>query len=577
MEKSQNNLNEAAPIINNFTPDDITRCPNCNLICSLELNYQGDQSNIRYECENKHIGNLLLKDYLQKYNKFALSKEKCKECNKNQIEIKGNMFYCPKCDKFLCYLCQIKHSVSNHNMIFIQRYDSICKLHSNSYCFYCIECKKNLCIYCLSQHKSHEIINLCEFIYSEKSQIKLKKEIKNIENKINNLDILKKKIISLIDKIKESSELEIQFIKILLYTYQYEENQNNLNYYIIKNLKDFEKKLNNINIYEKVYGEGNKYICFIENLLDINSYPFKHNINILRYHSNWISHIDKLNDGRLISCSRDNSLNIYNNKTYEIQLSIKEHLDYIHSFTQIKDGRIITCSNDKTMIIFKLIENNRYRIDQILKGHTNHVCKVIEIKENVLISLSRDKTMKIWKLNNDKLFECIKTIIFQESYDWIINILKINEYEFVTSSSGDKCIKFWNSNNYSYISKINNIETPYGYKLMCLLEKDILCVGGKSSNSFYLIQISNHLLIKKIIGPKTVYCINKCLDGLLLCSIIDEKGNHNLIKYKYENQNLIKIFEKEKAHDRDIYSCVELDNGIIASGGYDNLIKLWEK
>ncbi len=206
MEKYQNNLNEAAPIINNFTPDDITRCPNCNLICSLELNYQGDQSNIRFECENKHIGNLLLKDYLQKYNKFALSKEKCKECNKNQIEIKGNMFYCPKCDKFLCYLCQIKHSVSNHNMIFIQRYDSICKLHSNSYCFYCIECKKNICIDCKIEHRLHDKINLSKFNYSKESRNKLEEDIKNIENKINNLDIIKQKIITKINKLIQSSE-----------------------------------------------------------------------------------------------------------------------------------------------------------------------------------------------------------------------------------------------------------------------------------------------------------------------------------------------------------------------------------
>ena len=48
------------------------------------------------------------------------------------------------------------------------------------------------------------------------------------------------------------------------------------------------------------------------------------------------------------------------------------------------------------------------------------------------------------------------------------------------------------------------------------------------------------------------------------------------MKYKYEEQDLKKIIEKEKAHDKDIYSCVELNDGIIASGGYDCLIKLWK-
>ena len=185
--------------------------------------------------------------------------------------------------------------------------------------------------------------------------------------------------------------------------------------------------------------------------------------------------------------------------------------------------------------------------------------------------------MKILKLNNENKFECYKTITFQNS-ESCCNILRLNEKEFVTSSCFDKCIKFWNSNNYSNITTINNIEISWGFKTMCLLEDDILCVGGDNSKGFYLIKISTHQLIKNILGPKTIYAINECLDGLFLCSIIDEKGNHCLVKYKYEEQNLNKIFENEKAHDNYIYSCVELNDGTIASGGLGDgySIKLWQ-
>ena len=387
MEKIENIQIEQTSIINKLTPDDIPRCLKCNLICSLKLNYLNGYPKFQYECENKHIGNITLKDYLKEYNKYTLSNEKCNECNKNQIEVKGNMFYCLKCNKFLCNLCEIKHSVTNHNMIFIQKYDSICKLHSNSYSFYCIQCKNNLCNYCYLQHKSHNIINLSEFNYSDESKNKLKEKIKDIENKINNLDIIKQNIIFQIDKFKELSELEIKMLKILFYSYEYEENQNNLNYNIIKNLKEFENKSNIIQIYEEIYDKSNKYILCVGNLININLNPFKYNFKILDYHTDIITYIDKLKDGRLISCSADNSLNIYKNNTYELQLSIKEHSDWINSFTQLKDERIITCSGDNTMKIIKLIGEDKYKIDQILKGHDNDVCKIIEIKENELISI----------------------------------------------------------------------------------------------------------------------------------------------------------------------------------------------
>ena len=36
-----------------------------------------------------------------------------------------------------------------------------------------------------------------------------------------------------------------------------------------------------------------------------------------------------------------------------------------------------------------------------------------------------------------------------------------------------------------------------------------------------------------------------------------------------------KIVEKEKAHNGEIYTCFELNDSTIISGGSDKLIKLW--
>ena len=181
--------------------------------------------------------------------------------------------------------------------------------------------------------------------------------------------------------------------------------------------------------------------------------------------------------------------------------------------------------------------------------------------------------MKIWNINNNK-YECTNTINFQNISYNTCDILKLNENEFVTSSCGDKCLKFWNSNNFTNISTINNIECSCLKRNLCKLNDDILCVGGINSKGFYLIKISTHQLLTNITGPNYISSIYKCFDGLFLCSIY-ENNNHSLVKYKYENQNLIKIIEKEKAHTSYIYTCIELNDEIIASGGSDNIIRLW--
>ena len=110
-----------------------------------------------------------------------------------------------------------------------------------------------------------------------------------------------------------------------------------------------------------------------------------------------------------------------------------------------------------------------------------------------------------------------------------------------------------------------------------MIKEDILCVGGNNSKGFYLINISTHKLIKNIlVGPKIIYSIYECFDGLFLCSIINENDNCAIVKYKYENQDMKKIIEKEKIHEGNILSCIELNDGIVASGGEDKLIKLWK-
>ena len=300
----------------------------------------------------------------------------------------------------------------------------------------------------------------------------------------------------------------------------------------------------------------------------------KKNFKTLKNHTGYINHLSKLNDGRLASCSDDCNLNIYKKESFELQISIKPHSDWIYSFTELSDGRIITCFADKTMKIIKLIDEDKYKIEQTLKGHNDCVLKVIEIRKNELISISKDNLMKVWILNDNNEFNCITNIPFQKSFTYS-NIQKLNKNQFVTSSVGDKSIKFWNGNNYTNITTINDIETDFGFQTMCLLNDNLLCVGGTNSKGFYLININNHQVIKNILGSKYIYSIYKCFNGEFLCSIIDENWNNSLVKYKFEKENLMKFFEKEKAHDSNIFSCVELNDGTIASGGSDKLIKLW--
>ena len=224
--------------------------------------------------------------------------------------------------------------------------------------------------------------------------------------------------------------------------------------------------------------------------------------------------------------------------------------------------------------VIKLIDQDKYQIEQILEGHTFWIFKVIEIKENELISISFDKTMKIWKLNKKNKFECITTIIFQNKNS-NCNLLKLNEKEFVTSSCQDECLKFWNLNNYSLITYIDNIKTPWPLKTLSLLANDILCVGGGQSKGFYFIKISTHQIMLRIKGPRVIFSLIKCQNNSFAVSMLDEKSKICITKYKFENDDFIKIFENKNAHIKLILTLTELNNGEIVTGSNDGIIKFW--
>jgi len=175
---------EDTPNINDMNFDNITRCPDCNLISSLKFYYKEGKPNINYCCENNHNGDILLDNYIKKYNDHSLLKEKCQDCNKNQNEIQGEFYYCYICKKFICIQCLLKHpNNGKHNAINFKRYDSTCNNHYNLFSFYCLDCKKNICIYCKPKHESHKLVDLSQFNYTEESKSKLEDKIKNIEKK----------------------------------------------------------------------------------------------------------------------------------------------------------------------------------------------------------------------------------------------------------------------------------------------------------------------------------------------------------------------------------------------------------
>ena len=338
----------------------IIRCPECILIPSIQMKFESNE--IEYECENKHKNTLSYDKFISESKKYSLSNIQCLNCkNKKTDDIK--YYYCFQCNNFICSKCLDGHNKNNkeHITTLMELYDGVCKEHNNSYDRYCKDCKKNICTICHNNHLTHNIFDLSKIIFSEKDEIM--KEINNIINIKTKIDTVQNQINESFNKIKINISNKVLFINNLLYTYQYQKKYNNLNYYVINNLKSFNNNLKFSINFDSLFNKSTQLINSLNHLFKINK--LQNNLRELNNHTHNVYNLIILKDGRLSSCSYDGLINIYNKQNYNIDLQIKVNI-HVYYHQELSNNNIISCCYDKTLKIY----NNNNLIDT-LTGHNN--------------------------------------------------------------------------------------------------------------------------------------------------------------------------------------------------------------
>ena len=308
----------------------------------------------------------------------------------------------------------------------------------------------------------------------------------------------------------------------------------------------------------------------LNNNFDNFDISLKNPIRTLDNHKLSIYCLSILNDGRLISGSADNSIIIYNKTTYQPDIIIKEHKDSVLCIIQLNSGILATCSNDKTIKLFN-IEGNNYNIIQTLNYHTDWVCKIIEIENKYLVSCSTDSSIIFYLKDNLKYKKDYKISV--NGWCYCIGQIKENEICYSETNNFDynnNKIYFFDIYEKKIKSSISNISKSI-LSPFIMISKDLLFISGE--NKISLININYYELIREIKVSNSGWIKGACMLNKNILFIGDNKG---IIKeWKIEENNLILISKKEKAHNDCINTLLNIGNGHIASGSDDNSIKIW--
>ena len=320
---------------------------------------------------------------------------------------------------------------------------------------------------------------------------------------------------------------------------------------ILNNCIKIEQCKDNKNINEliKYY---NKY-----NIVEIESVKIEE-VKTITDHTGYVNSLLHLKDGRVASCSSDDTIRIYDpSNDYHCDQVIKRHSGGIQSICQLDDGTIVSCSDDKSIMIGDYTIKN---------AHNDWIHKVITLPNNRIASCSYDKTIKIWKSNPPYIDIPIKVLRGHSNY--VNSLLYIKERDIMISGSYDGTLCLWNMSTYQ-CKVIKGVECCSNNSLY-QINKDRVIVGGV--NSFSIVNIDK-CIIEKIIEDESlggVGCFLKLRDNkTILCGC--QYGifcfyDMNIKQYKITNDN----------HNDHINDLLFKDDNTFLSCLDDETIKVWK-
>jgi WD40 repeat protein len=160
-------------------------------------------------------------------------------------------------------------------------------------------------------------------------------------------------------------------------------------------------------------------------------------------YSDIITCIALLNNEYIVSGSTDSTLKLWNvnknipqtEKCYiSCDITLKGHLSAITCISVLQDGRIVSGSADKSLKVWNVLLQKE---ELNLEGHTDEINCCAMLPDGRIISGSFDNALKIWNVQNGK---CEITL---EGHSGCINCCTILPDGRIISGSQDNTLKLW--------------------------------------------------------------------------------------------------------------------------------------
>ena len=529
----KNNLNESDKIkisdIDSKSEEEsknkCLRCLNCFSIPLLNLNNIAHM--VKINCNQGHNISIDVQEFIEKGYMNNFNNQICSQC-KSKIDVltERKNYYCKECNELFCRSCIKNHNLifnnsnenqnSVHHFINLEKFDTTCILHNETYGYFCLDCNQNICQFCnTSKHKMHKVLDLDD-INLKRKEIKKIKDYFIMEKENLNLafSLFKKIIIKIkreIKKIFEYKEAELKFKEDVIKIYE----RTIDNYNVIRNIKS-------LLFYNSPFIIDNKRTC----------------IEQLNYFYEYINQdLEKLNQKKINFKESNSSISSrFTNKN----ISDNEVKNLNKNNNNLNKDIPNKASNDNKIEDSnkKVQENSKYKV----KSHDkiNHKIKIkkVEKKENENRQHKKRRTVQLTNID----------LLIKNNF----NKLTVNKSHNTSKSNNITEPNNGNDKNILFQSDdLSNNNTK------SIEVKDISINNEKSLNKAERIEVNKIKpkkgKVKKIIKKIKKKIVKKDNNSVNAINTSESESN--------TENNIINLKDKILGHRSKKYSCDKIENG----------------
>jgi WD40 repeat protein len=265
----------------------------------------------------------------------------------------------------------------------------------------------------------------------------------------------------------------------------------------------------------------------------------------------------------------------------------KHHLGYVWDSAQINDGRIITCSRDGSIIFWKIDKNNLYFLEKMNLG-LGSITALANLSSSGFVSGTRSGLVQIWHEKQGN-WKCTKKINGDGA---VLKILHVKNGFVISYANGTIAfydqeghrIGDWSCGTSIWIRAI--AISKDGSVYVALPDGDIRIITTNSAQSVgfiaghpsaLAISQNEHIAVgfedgRVIVFNESEYTLNRKHDGAVRALIYHRKGA--LISTGEDNVILLEKEGRFVKHADFVTSLLETKSGGLISTSYDESVSL---